>query len=82
MTFSLGSCRIAVVGLGYVGLPLACEFAKKYPVVGFDIDERRIAELILNQDRTNEVSVMTLLRLKDYNLAMMQRVYLNVMCSS
>ena len=56
MTFSLGSCRIAVVGLGYVGLPLACEFAKKYPVVGFDIDERRIAELILNQDRTNEVS--------------------------
>ena len=34
--------RIAVIGLGYVGLPLAVEFAKKYPVVGFDINKTRV----------------------------------------
>ncbi len=37
--------KIAVIGLGYVGLPLAVEFAKYYSVVGFDISEKRIAEL-------------------------------------
>ena len=36
---------IAVIGLGYVGLPLAVEFAKKYPVVGFDINKNRVEEL-------------------------------------
>lgn len=36
---------IAVVGLGYVGLPLAIEFSRKYKVVGYDINEQRIAEL-------------------------------------
>ncbi|MFJ0412930.1 Vi polysaccharide biosynthesis UDP-N-acetylglucosamine C-6 dehydrogenase TviB, partial [Bordetella bronchiseptica] len=35
--------KLAVVGLGYVGLPLAVEFGKKRPVIGFDINERRIA---------------------------------------
>ncbi|MBV8388887.1 MAG: nucleotide sugar dehydrogenase [Mucilaginibacter sp.] len=47
--------RIAVIGLGYVGLPLAVEFAKKYKVVGFDISESRITELNNNYDRTLEV---------------------------
>ena len=38
--------RIAVIGLGYVGLPLAVEFAKKYPVIGFDINKNRVSELM------------------------------------
>ncbi|MBT0812583.1 nucleotide sugar dehydrogenase [Litoribacter ruber] len=46
---------IAVIGLGYVGLPLAVEFAKKFKVVGFDINEGRIAELSKGHDRTLEV---------------------------
>ena len=47
---------IAIIGLGYVGLPLAVEFAKKRKVIGFDIDIKRIAELNNGHDRTNEVS--------------------------
>ena len=47
--------KIAIIGLGYVGLPLAVEFAKKFPVVGFDIDEKRIAELHAGKDNTLEV---------------------------
>jgi UDP-N-acetyl-D-galactosamine dehydrogenase len=46
---------IAVIGLGYVGLPLAAEFAKKYPVVGFDINGSRIKELMLGHDHTLEI---------------------------
>ncbi len=48
--------RIAVLGLGYVGLPLAVHFAARYPVVGFDIDEQRIKELQAGFDRTREVT--------------------------
>ncbi|HEY8931277.1 MAG TPA: nucleotide sugar dehydrogenase [Mucilaginibacter sp.] len=48
--------KIAVIGLGYVGLPLAVEFAKKYYVVGFDINVARIGELNGGSDRTLEVS--------------------------
>lgn len=48
--------KIAVVGLGYVGLPLARLFAKKFSVVGFDINKERIAELVLGTDKTLEVS--------------------------
>jgi len=48
--------RIAVIGLGYVGLPLAIEFGKKHDVVGFDLDQLRIEELRANYDRTLEVS--------------------------
>lgn len=48
--------KIAVVGLGYVGLPLAVEFAKQLPVVGFDINEARVSELRAGHDRTLEVS--------------------------
>lgn len=46
--------KIAIVGLGYVGLPLAVEFGKKYPVVGFDINTKRIEELRQGIDRTKE----------------------------
>lgn len=47
---------VAVIGLGYVGLPLSLEFAKKYPVIGFDIDQQRVHELQNGHDRTKEVS--------------------------
>ncbi len=47
--------KIAVIGLGYVGLPLARLFATKYPVTGFDINEKRIAELQKGKDNTREV---------------------------
>jgi len=46
---------LAIIGLGYVGLPLAVEFGKKYPVIGFDINEARISELKSGVDRTLEV---------------------------
>lgn len=48
--------KIAVVGLGYVGLPVAVAFAKKRPTVGFDINENRVAELKQNVDSTGEIS--------------------------
>ena len=50
------SPRIAIIGLGYVGLPLAVAFAKKFPVIGFDINKRRIAELQQGTDFTLEVA--------------------------
>ncbi len=50
----LSSIKLAVVGLGYVGLPLAVEFGKKRPVVGFDINAKRVAELQSGQDHTLE----------------------------
>lgn len=46
---------IAIIGLGYVGLPLAVEFGKKFPTIGFDINERRIEELKQGKDSTLEV---------------------------
>ena len=47
---------IAIIGLGYVGFPLAVEFGKQYPTLGFDIDATRISELNRGYDRTQEVS--------------------------
>lgn len=49
------SIKIAVIGLGYVGLPLARLFSTKYPTVGFDINKKRIAELMTGHDSTLEV---------------------------
>lgn len=51
------ACKIGIIGLGYVGLPLAIEFAKKYKVLGFDIDELRIQELSKGEDRTREADL-------------------------
>jgi UDP-N-acetyl-D-galactosamine dehydrogenase len=48
--------RIAILGLGYVGLPLAVEFGKYLPVIGFDINKKRVDELSCFIDQTNEVS--------------------------
>ena len=52
----LSELKIAIIGLGYVGLPLAVEFGKKVPVIGFDIHQKRIDELQSGQDHTLEVS--------------------------
>ncbi len=54
--------RVGILGLGYVGLPLAVALAAHRPVVGFDIDARRIAELERGHDRTREVSDAALAR--------------------
>jgi len=57
--------RIAIIGLGYVGLPLAIEFAKKYSVVGFDINEHRVLELNNVHDHTQEANLDELARVID-----------------
>lgn len=51
----LDDLKIAVIGLGYVGLPLAIEFGTKFPTLGFDINENRVAELERGEDSTLEV---------------------------
>jgi UDP-N-acetyl-D-galactosamine dehydrogenase len=51
----LENVQIAIIGLGYVGLPLAVEFGKKYSVLGFDINQARVDELLLGHDSTLEV---------------------------
>ena len=53
---NLDHARIAVIGLGYVGLPLAVEFGKIRAVIGFDVKAERIAELESGRDHTLEVS--------------------------
>lgn len=57
MSMNLNDIKIAIIGLGYVGLPLAIEFGKKYPVIGFDINSERIEELNLGEDRTKEADI-------------------------
>jgi UDP-N-acetyl-D-galactosamine dehydrogenase len=64
------SARIAVIGLGYVGLPLALEFGKRHPTFGFDIDAARVAGLRAGEDRNGEssaaeIAAATQLRLTD-----------------
>ena len=56
MHFSLENISIGVIGLGYVGLPLAVEFGKKYNTTGFDINQKRISELRSGVDLTLECS--------------------------
>ena len=73
------TCTVAIIGLGYVGLPLALAFSKKHKsyisgenlnrkVIGFDIDIKRIEELKKGYDRTNEVSKRELLSAEFYDL--------------
>ena len=59
---SSSSVRIVVIGLGYVGLPLAVALARKFDVIGFDIDSGRIAELRKGRDRTGEIEPEALRR--------------------
>ena len=56
INMNLETVKIAVIGQGYVGLPLAIEFGKKYPTLGFDINQARIDELQKGIDHTNEAS--------------------------
>ena len=49
--------KIAVVGLGYVGLPLAVEFGKKFSTVGFDLSEEKVSAYRIHSDPTDEVSM-------------------------
>ena len=61
----LKDSRIGVIGLGYVGLPLAVAFGRKFPTLGFDIDLNRVAELQSGQDGTLEVSPAELAEVAD-----------------
>ena len=56
MPSQMQDVRLAVIGLGYVGLPLLVEFAKKFPCVGFDIQQKRVDELQAGVDITRELS--------------------------
>jgi UDP-N-acetyl-D-galactosamine dehydrogenase len=56
----LRNCRIGVVGLGYVGLPLAVEFGKHFETIGFDVNPTRVAQLKKGRDRTLEVTTAEL----------------------
>ena len=67
--------KIAVVGLGYVGLPLAIEFSRKYKVVGYDINEQRIAELSAGIDRTAEVESSLLKECLSSDLVLEERSF-------
>ena len=53
----LDNLNIGIIGLGYVGLPLAVEFGKKYPTIGFDINQPRVNELKSGQDTTLECTL-------------------------
>ena len=55
MSFDLQKIRLGIIGLGYVGLPLAVEFGRKFPTVGFDVKTSRIDELESGTDSTLEV---------------------------
>src|SRR5436190_21220620 len=57
------SKRIAIIGLGYVGLPLAMEFAKHFPVIGYDINKKRVDDLNTGKDHTFEINTEDLQRL-------------------
>ncbi|EDY85629.1 UDP-glucose/GDP-mannose dehydrogenase [gamma proteobacterium HTCC5015] len=67
MTQTLSDTKIAIIGLGYVGLPLAAEFGKQYDVVGFDINQVRIDELLSGHDTTLELTDAELAEAKGLN---------------
>lgn len=58
---NLKNINIGIIGLGYVGLPLAVEFAKKHKVVGFDTNSQRVKQLVDGEDITNEVNIKELM---------------------
>ena len=59
--------KIAVIGLGYVGLPLARLFSTKYPTIGFDMNTKRVEELMSGKDSTKEVEEALLKEAIDKN---------------
>jgi UDP-N-acetyl-D-galactosamine dehydrogenase len=68
--------RIAVVGLGYVGLPLAVEFAKYYKVFGFDLNEQRVSQLSKGFDHTNEIEAETFKEVLTLDCSSLQGLYI------
>lgn len=66
---SAGADKIAIIGLGYVGLPLAVAFGRQRPVVGFDISAARIADLRAGRDRTRETSAEELAEARHLSFA-------------
>lgn len=68
MLNNISNSKIAVIGLGYVGLPLAVAFAKKYSIVGFDINQSRIDALKKGNDHTLEISEKELLEVNSSSL--------------
>ncbi|HRG44270.1 MAG TPA: NAD(P)-binding domain-containing protein, partial [Saprospiraceae bacterium] len=63
----IADTKIGIIGLGYVGLPLAVEMAKKFDVIGFDINKKRIAELSQGMDNTLEIESEALLQVLNSN---------------
>ena len=61
----LKSKKISVIGLGYVGLPLAVAFAEKFQVIGYDIDQSRVKDLKSENDKTHEIPESSLKSIKD-----------------
>ncbi|HBY86811.1 MAG TPA: Vi polysaccharide biosynthesis UDP-N-acetylglucosamine C-6 dehydrogenase TviB [Colwellia sp.] len=68
----LSEIRIGIIGLGYVGLPLAVEFGKQFPTLGFDINQKRVDDLLSGHDFTLEVT----------NEELKESTYLNYSCSA
>ena len=64
LSLNLEEAQVAIIGLGYVGLPLAIEMGKKYPTVGYDTDPHRIAELAAGVDSTRETDATALKKAK------------------
>ena len=80
------SLSIGVFGMGYVGLPLAIEFSKKFKVIGFDTNKKRIADLNNNIDKTKEVTKKELINSKNIlfssNLESLKKCKIFIVCSS
>ena len=72
----MNNIKICVIGLGYVGLPIAVELSKKFSVVGYDLNEERIKELKKKKDSTNEVD------LKSTNLKLRSLILLAVLVAT
>lgn len=77
-----GKYEICIIGLGYVGLPLAVEFGKKYRTVGFDINTTRISELMEGNDRTLEVEKESLLRVVRPTKDILSKVNFGLYCTA
>lgn len=74
MEHKIDGLKIAVIGLGYVGLPLAIEFGKRLPVVGFDINRTRIEELSQGKDKTKEADLQELINAQKNGLVFSHEV--------
>jgi len=67
-TVAMKDITIAIIGLGYVGLPLAIEFSRVFDVIGLDTNQARVDELVKGNDSTLEVSAETLVKNKNLRI--------------